>query len=58
MTRLRTNFVWIIDVVFTPGDYFAFRYRARNVNGWGGYSPISYIQAATAPSPPDQPELK
>lgn len=58
MDKLRTSYIWKIDVEFTPGDYFAFRYRAKNVNGWSGYSPISYIQAATVPSPPEPPEVK
>jgi len=34
---------------------YRFRYRAKNVNGWGGYSPISYVEAATIPEPPQTP---
>ena len=37
------------------GAQYRFRYRARNFNGWGPLSDISYILAATYPSPPDAP---
>ena len=57
MNKLRTNYVWKIDVVFSAGEYFSFRYRVQNTNGWSGYSPISYIQAAAVPSAPDAPSF-
>lgn len=50
-----------LDTYFTvtsniqEGVYYRFRYRARNVNGWSGYSPITYIQAATIPIRPPAP---
>ena len=31
------------------------RYRAKNVNGWGEYSDIVYILAASVPDPPSKP---
>jgi titin len=31
------------------------RYRAQNYNGWGDYSDVGYITAATVPSIPDAP---
>ena len=39
------------------GAQYRFRYRARNFNGWGPLSDISYILAATRPSVPDAPHL-
>ena len=40
-----------------PGAQYRFRYQARNFNGWGPISDISYILAATIPSTPDAPFL-
>jgi hypothetical protein len=37
------------------GLVFRARYRARNVNGWGEYSPIGYILAAVKPDAPPAP---
>ena len=39
------------------GAQYRFRYRARNFNGWGPLSDISYILAATTTSVPDAPYL-
>jgi hypothetical protein len=36
-------------------ELYAFRYRAINVNGAGGWSEHALITAATIPSPPDPP---
>ncbi len=33
------------------------RYRAKNVNGWSGWSPIGLIQTATRPLAPQPPTL-
>lgn len=41
----------------TRGITYRFRYRAANVNGWSGWSPIAYIQAATVPRAPLAPTL-
>ncbi len=58
MDSLSHYYVWIIDVGYFSGEYFGFRYRARNVNGWGGFSPVSYVQAASVASPPPAPSLR
>lgn len=34
----------------TPGNVYNFRYRALNIFGWGAYSGVSSITAATAPA--------
>ena len=34
------------------GQLYRFRYRAKNINGWGNYSPISPIYAAERPASP------
>jgi hypothetical protein len=39
------------------GAYYRFRYRAKNFNGWGPYSELSYILTATVPSRPNAPDL-
>jgi len=40
----------------TQGNTYGFRYRAKNVYGWGtGWSPVTYILAATVPSTPAAP---
>lgn len=50
-----------LDSTFTvtskieEGVYYRFRYRAKNVNGWSDFSPITYIQAATIPLRPPAP---
>jgi hypothetical protein len=41
----------------TTGIMYRFRYRSRNVNGWSGFSPITYITAATVPLPPPAPTV-
>lgn len=33
----------------SPGDWYAFRYRAKNEFGWGGFSDPVSVQAATKP---------
>lgn len=37
------------------GLTYRVRYRAKNVNGWGEYSDITYIIAASVPDPPAKP---
>ncbi len=39
------------------GAQYRLRYKARNFNGWGPFSDISYILAATVPSEPEAPHL-
>jgi hypothetical protein len=41
----------------TSGGLFRFRYRAKNVNGWSGFSPVAYIRAANVPARPPMPKL-
>lgn len=41
----------------TEGVDYRFRYRGKNLVGWGAYSPVSYIRAATVPSKPVAPQL-
>ena len=36
----------------TEGTIYGFRYRARNIYGWGSWSPITYILAASVPNQP------
>jgi hypothetical protein len=37
------------------GITYGFRYRVRNLYGWSGFSPITYILAADVPSQPPKP---
>lgn len=41
----------------TKGVKYAFRYRAKNVYGWSGFSPVTYILAAASPSKPPRPHF-
>lgn len=41
----------------TKGKDHRFRYRAQNAAGWSGFSPISYLRAATIPQSPGKPVL-
>jgi hypothetical protein len=36
----------------TKGFEYRFRYRCKNVNGWGVFSEVTYIKAAIVPSIP------
>jgi hypothetical protein len=44
-----------IETGVTQGSTYAFRYRGMNIYGWGSWSPITYILAATVPSQPSAP---
>jgi hypothetical protein len=37
------------------GYEYRFRYRCKNINGWGVYSDVTYIKAAIVPSIPKAP---
>lgn len=37
------------------GNIYRVRYRAQNFNGWGDFSDVGYIKAATTPSTPPAP---
>ncbi len=39
------------------GYEYRFRYRCKNINGWGVYSDVTYIKAAIVPSIPKAPKL-
>ena len=54
--NLETSF--LIDKGITKGKFYWFWYRAKNVNGWSGFSDIKYIQAATKPWRPPAPIFK
>lgn len=45
----------VISENIEQGAEYRVRYRAKNFNGWGTLSEISYILAATTPSKPDAP---
>lgn len=44
-----------IAVGIRSGEMYRFRYKALNVAGWSGYSPITYIKAAARPARPPTP---
>mmetsp|Transcript_23478 Transcript_23478/g.36173 ORF Transcript_23478/g.36173 Transcript_23478/m.36173 type:complete len:145 (-) Transcript_23478:13-447(-) len=48
---------WTTSSNISEGVLYRFRYRARNVNGWSDYSPITYLKAATVPARPSAPSL-
>ena len=39
------------------GREYRFRYRCKNVNGWGAFSDVTYIRAAVVPAIPRAPQL-
>ena len=39
------------------GVTYRYKYRARNVNGWGEFSDITYLIAASKPEIPPAPAL-
>lgn len=45
------------NVNVTKGVKYAFRYRAKNVFGWSGFSPVTFILAAASPSKPPRPQF-
>jgi hypothetical protein len=46
-----------ISLNITTGMTYRFRYRAMNINGWSGWSPIGFIKAASVPQAPLAPTL-
>ena len=48
---------YVLGKGITEGGLYRFRYRARNVNGWSGFSPVAYLRAANAPGRPAAPIL-
>ena len=51
-TELNTLNSILITSNVGSGKTYRFRYRAKNIHGWGDYSEVSYILAATVPSSP------
>jgi hypothetical protein len=45
------------DALVMKNRVYRYKYRARNVNGWGDFSSPGYIFAADLPSQPDKPRL-
>jgi len=47
---------FVVTTNITKGELYTFRYRAINQVGFGAWSPIAILQAATVPSPPGMPQ--
>jgi hypothetical protein len=45
------------DFHVLKGVTYRYAYRARNINGWGDFSGVSYLFAAGVPSKPEAPAL-
>ena len=46
-----------LDYFVEPGKNYRYRYRARNINGWGDHSPVGYVFAASKPEKPSAPSI-
>ena len=46
-----------LDSDVFPARLYRYRYRARNINGFGQYSEPGYFYGATVPNQPQQPTL-
>jgi len=53
VNSLLTTYTIVNGIV--KGRGHRFRYRARNIIGWGDFSDESSILAATTPTPPEKP---
>ena len=51
---LSTNAL-VSEPLIVEGTTYGFRYRARNIYGWGAWSPTTYILAASVPTAPPAP---
>mmetsp|Transcript_23478 Transcript_23478/g.36174 ORF Transcript_23478/g.36174 Transcript_23478/m.36174 type:complete len:142 (-) Transcript_23478:1480-1905(-) len=51
------NTIITVSTGIERGLEYRSRYRARNFNGWGDYSPIGYIDSVNLPTKPDPPLL-
>jgi hypothetical protein len=43
---------YTVTVGIVPATNYRFRFRAKNVVGWGEYSVIAYVLAASVPARP------
>ena len=50
---LSTSYTIAYNIV--KGTSYRFIYRAKNINGWSGFSPATYITAAEVPQRPPAP---
>ena len=46
---------YVVTQNITKGRYHRFMYRSKNAVGWGPYSAVSSVLAATVPNPPKAP---
>lgn len=53
---LETAFV--VSQNITSGGIYRFTYRAKNVNGWSLFSPVTNVKAAARPQRPPAPTFK
>ena len=54
-THVLSTTALVTDPLIEEGTIYGFRYRARNIYGWGDWSPITYILAASVPDTPSSP---
>ena len=52
-----TSLVYV-DSNISNSVHYRYKYRARNVNGWGAFSTEVYLISAVVPSQPPKPRLK
>jgi hypothetical protein len=45
------------DYLVSKGTTYRYKYRARNINGWGDFSGVSYLLAASVPAQPSAPTM-
>ncbi len=45
------------DFNVVKGTTYRYMYRARNINGWGDFSGVAYLRAASVPERPPAPSL-
>jgi hypothetical protein len=47
--------IFFTDFAVVKGTTYRYKYRARNINGWGDFSPEAYLFAAGVPETPMAP---
>jgi len=53
VNTMTLSYTYSLNII--KGSTYRARYRALNLIGWSGYSPIGYLTAASAPSAPPAP---